>query len=246
MSNKPTIILVPGAWHKASQYAPLTTRLQSAGYEVHGIDYPSTGPNPTNDNFDPDVAVIHSTIAALADEGKDVAVVVHSAAGILASEAAKALSKDDRNQAGGITHMVFLCAFAAAEGVSLYDATGGPEDWQIVSGPHVTPHDPKARFYNRCPPDVADDAVAQLGDNKFAMGTFRSKATYAAWKHIPCTYLICENDRAIPVKAQEAMVQQPGAGFEVVRCEADHSPFLCMPDFTAEVVRRAAGETVGG
>lgn len=73
---------------------------------------------------------------------------------------------------------------------------------------------------------------------------FCSAASYAAWKHIPSTYLVCENDNAIPLQAQEMMIGQPGANFTVERCAASHSPFLSMPDFTVDVIRRAAGEKV--
>ena len=241
--TKPTVVLVPGAWHKVAQYSPLTSRLEQAGYTVHGVDYPSTGPNPTNKNFDPDVAVLRHTIAELADHGEDIMVVVHSAAGIIAGEAAKGLSKADREKdgtAGGIVHMVYIAAFAASEGVALYDATGQADEWHVPDGLTVRAQKPKEIFYNCCPDDVAEENAKQLG--LFAVGTFRSKPTYAAWKHIPCSYLICENDQAIPLVAQEAMSSQPDAKFEVFGCKADHSPFLSMPDFTARMVRRAAGE----
>ena len=242
-TSKPTIVLVPGAWHKVLQYTPLISRLERAGYEVHGVDYSSTGPNPTNANFDPDVAVVSNTIAKLADRGDNVMVVVHSAAGIIAGEAAEGLSKAERKKngrEGGIVRMVYICAFAAAEGVALWDATGGPDPWIIVDGAILHPDRPKEIFYNLCTPEVAEENARQL--SCLARGLCESKPTYAAWKHIPSTYLICENDKAIPPAAQEAMVSQPGAKFDVVRCEGDHSPFLSLPDFTAEVVRRAAGE----
>ena len=242
-TTKPNIVLVPGAWHKVAQYAPLRTRLQQAGYEVEGIDYPSSSPNPTNKNFDPDVKVVREAIARLADQGNDVMVVVHSASGIIAGEAAKGLSKADREKdgnVGGIVRMAYICAFAAPEGVALYDAIGGPAPWHIIEGSTVRSSQEKDIFYNLCPPEVAEENIAQLV--LFAKGTFESKPTYSAWKHIPSTYLVCENDHAIPLAAQEAMISQEGAKFDVVRCSADHSPFLSMPDFTAEFVRRAAGE----
>ena len=246
-SSKPTIVLVPGAWHQVAQYSPLTTRLEEAGYKVYGVDYPSTSPNPTNTNFDPDVEVVHKSIERLADQGKNVVVVVHSAAGIIAGEAARGLSKADRERdgkAGGIVRMVYICAFAAPEGVALYDATGGPDEWHIIEGITVKTSREREIFYHLCPPEVADAQVARLAGMRLAKGMFESKPTYAAWKHIPCTYLVCENDQAVPLAAQEAMIKQEGARFDVVRCKADHSPFLSMPDFTAEVVRKAAGENL--
>lgn len=69
-----------------------------------------------------------------------------------------------------------------------------------------------------------------------------SKVTYPAYKHIPSTYLLCEKDNAIPLAAQEGMLAGTDVKFDVERCAAGHSPFLSMPEFVAEVVRRAAGE----
>lgn len=39
-------------------------------------------------------------------------------------------------------------------------------------------------------------------------------------------------------------METPGALFEEERCSAGHSPFLSMPRFTADVIRRAAGEKI--
>ena len=86
---KPTIVFIPGAWHKVSQYSDVTSRLEKAGYEVHGADYPSTGPNPTNSTFDPDIKAISGVIEKLADRGDDILVTVHSAGGLLGGEAVK-------------------------------------------------------------------------------------------------------------------------------------------------------------
>jgi hypothetical protein len=75
--------------------------------------------------------------------------------------------------------------------------------------------------------------------------TKRTGASSAAWKTIPSSYLICEDDRAIPVFIQEAMVkacQDAGASMETERVFSSHSPFLSKPDETVGFLRRAAGE----
>lgn len=70
-----------------------------------------------------------------------------------------------------------------------------------------------------------------------------SPQQYAAWKHIPSTYLICTIDNAISPKIQERMVAQDGAKWsEVVRLRSGHSPMVSMPEETARIIRRAAGE----
>jgi hypothetical protein len=38
-----------------------------------------------------------------------------------------------------------------------------------------------------------------------ALGTFRDKSRSAAWRTIPSSYLVCEDDRAIPVQFQDGI-----------------------------------------
>lgn len=77
-------------------------------------------------------------------------------------------------------------------------------------------------------------------------GTFNSKLTVAPWKTIPCTYILCENDKAIPLAVQEGMIamaqQMAPESFDVIeRCSAGHSPFLSQPKWLASKLVKAAG-----
>ena len=244
-AKKPTIVIVPGAWHTPAHFDPLTSRLEKAGYTVHVVSLPSIGDNPTTTDFNSDVALIATTIQNAADQGEEVIVVVHSAGGVTGSEAVQNLTKSDRRNSekeGGVVRMVYLCAFAAPEGIGVFKATNGPDPWISMEGPVCRPGDPMDRFYHDVPREEAEKAMSNL--KLHSTGALWSDATYAAWKHIPCRYLVCENDRAIPLVAQEAMIADPEANFTVERCTSGHSPMLAMPDFTAEVVRRAAGEQI--
>ncbi|OCK75450.1 hypothetical protein K432DRAFT_386206 [Lepidopterella palustris CBS 459.81] len=61
--------------------------------------------------------------------------------------------------------------------------------------------------------------------------------------------MICEQDLAIPLFAQEAMVKavkDAGGEMDAVRVNADHSPFLSKPDAVVDYLRLAAGEKVAG
>ena len=72
-ATKPTIVLVPGAWHGPFHFQPLTTRLEAAGYEVLPMALPSTakpGEEPENiGDHTPDVRAIASAIERAADAG---------------------------------------------------------------------------------------------------------------------------------------------------------------------------------
>ena len=72
--NKPTIVIVPGAWHNAKlHFKPLTSRLEAAGYEVKPMALPSIakpGEEPENlGDHTPDIQVIASAIESAADAG---------------------------------------------------------------------------------------------------------------------------------------------------------------------------------
>lgn len=59
---------------------------------------------------------------------------------------------------------------------------------------------------------------------------------------VPITYLICENDNAIPVFIQEKFAKNLGEGCEIVRCDAGHCPFLSQADKVVELVVGLAEE----
>ena len=97
--------------------------------------------------------------------------------------------------------------------------------------------------YNDLSDEEAQKWISKL--YKHATKSLSAPTTWAGWKHIPSTYVLCGQDHAIPAEAQEMMINRDSANFNVVRFEhASHSPFLSMPKETADVIRKAAGEVV--
>lgn len=98
-------------------------------------------------------------------------------------------------------------------------------------------------FYHDIPSEEADERVTVLRPQ--AHVTFLDKTKSAAWRKIPSSYLICENDRPLPLAIQEEMiarVKKEGGEIETERLFVSHSPHLAMPEKVAEFIRRAAGE----
>lgn len=52
----------------------------------------------------------------------------------------------------------------------------------------------------------------------------------------PKTYIVCEQDRAIPADAQRQLASGPG--FKVETMNSGHSPFLTQPDECAQLLRK--------
>lgn len=211
--SRPVVVLVPGAWHNPSGFAPLAKHLTEHGYTVEGVSLASVGASKPMPNFDDDVSAVASSITKFADQGSDVVVLVHSYGGFPGSSACKGLLKSDRQaqgEKGGVVHLIYCAAFAIEEGVCLMDGLGGePLPWFEFNGEgdekSMMPMTPGETFYNDIKDKaVLDDLVRSLRPQTY--GPFWSKNTYAAWKHVPSTYVVCENDEALPPQAQKDMV----------------------------------------
>jgi hypothetical protein len=141
MPQKPTIVIIPGSFSPASLYSPIIDQLSNYGYEAVSIDLPSIGrfqkPHPATMNED--AAHIQSVITTIADQGKDVMLVMHSYGGIPGTESTKGLSKVERQASGkrgGITRLFYMSAMILPVGLSLTDMTGPLPDHVIVKVSH--------------------------------------------------------------------------------------------------------------
>jgi len=67
---------------------------------------------------------------------------------------------------------------------------------------------------------------------------------HEAFREVPITYLLRENDQALPVEVQKVMIgriEEAGVKVGTVESrEGSHSPFLRMPEKVVEVVVRTA------
>ena len=96
-------------------------------------------------------------------------------------------------------------------------------------------------FYNDLPRAQADSLSSKLRPH--ATKAFDVPLRYAAYQHVPVTYLLCERDNAMPFSVQQDFVSKAGEGVVKTRvCDAGHSPMLNMPGTVTAVIREAAGE----
>lgn len=135
---KPTIVLVPGAFHSPIHYALLISRLYAQGYEVVCQRNPSCdSPYPFAQTAAKDTSFIRSNLLMpLIDDGKEVILAVHSYGGLPGAAAAKGLSKTEVTAAGkkgGVVGLIFICALIAKEGDSLLSILPGQvfDPWVI-------------------------------------------------------------------------------------------------------------------
>jgi hypothetical protein len=96
MSRKPTLVLVPGAWHSASTWVKVASLLETQQYKCVGVSLPSATANPSA-TFLEDLKAVRSAIVAETSQGRDVVVVVHSYGGIVGSSAIKGLTQEKQD-----------------------------------------------------------------------------------------------------------------------------------------------------
>lgn len=102
-------------------------------------------------------------------------------------------------------------------------------------------HDPEMHFCNDLAPEDAKNWAAQLVVHPTSAQW--TNVTHEAFRAIPVTYLLCENDQALPLEVQKMMcgrIEALGVKVDYETCSAGHSPFLSMPDELAKIISKVA------
>lgn len=124
---KPTIFIIPGAASPATLYGDLANALESSGgYEVQVHDLLSASRTPPQQpaGLPEDAAFFHEKLQELTGAGKDVVVLCHSYGGLVATDAAYGLGKEERKRAGsegGIVRIVYLTCIVGPVGEASAD-----------------------------------------------------------------------------------------------------------------------------
>mgnify|MGYP003331597408 CR=1 FL=1 len=221
---KPKILLVHGAWHNGAGFDLLRGELDKLGINSKVVELSSVAKEnePIGDMYQ-DAQIVRSAVDSISG---DCVVLGHSYGGLSLTEGLVG--------AKNVKKLIFLTAFVLDKGETLFQACGSVDPaWWVRNSDNtrLTTENPAAVFYNTCSKEIADKAVAQLRTHSLL--SFNQEITKTAWSEIDSAYIICEQDQAIPVFAQEAM---SGRCKEVVRINTDHSPFLCAPAELAKII----------
>ena len=250
----PTLVLVHGAWHSPKHFEPLIKILASHDYKCITVDCPSTNDTQTLSTFDDDCEAVRAAVLREL-ETTDVLVIPHSYGGAVSSSALQGLSTAARSASGHATSVIgiaYLCAAILPAGTAFLDAFGGKalpiHDLSADDGlVRVGPPGPQYYFYNDLPSSEAAHWASLLRPQSWIAVT-SGVVKAEAYRENPAHYLFCSKDQAIPIEGQKAMVTQAevksGKKFRTKELDCAHSPFLSVPERTAEFVRRSAGEAV--
>ncbi|CAL8584119.1 hypothetical protein XPA_009724 [Xanthoria parietina] len=253
--GKPTIVLVPGAWHSPIHYKLLTKQLESYGYPVVSERNPScNSANPTAESAAKDAAFIRSNvIMPQINAGKEVILAMHSYGGLPGAAAGKGLSKKEMTAAGrpgGIIGLIFICALVVKEGDSLLSILPGQvfDKWVVpYANGQLFVDNPKQVFYDDVPSPRDQLAVAALRNQSRA--SLSTPSGPPAWSDAVYddrrAYFRTLNDRSLPAVAQQAFLDNSAVRWSINNFPSSHSPFLSHPAELALWMAQEAGRFTG-
>jgi pimeloyl-ACP methyl ester carboxylesterase len=231
-------LLIHGSCHGAWCWEVLIPHLEKAGHIARAIDLPGHGQDRT--------PLTEVTLASYAEAvasvcGTETMLVGHSMGGYAITAAARLVPE-------AIARLIYLCAYVPREGVSLAEmrmmapyhpllpAVRKSDDISFTIDPEMAP----AIFYNDCPPEVSERAVARLCPQAIAPTQVPFHGT-PAQTALPRRYIRCLNDRTIPPEFQVTMTQNwPPDHIQEMAC--GHSPFFSNPeDLAARLIKAATG-----
>ncbi len=233
--DKPTIVLVHGAFAESSSWNGVIDRLLADGFPVvaaanplRGVQFDSDYLTTILDNIEgPTVLVGHSyggIVIGHAAEGNDnVAALVYI--GGYALEVGESPAGIGGQYEGG----------TLGETLVAFDLPGGAKDLYIAQDKY------RAQFSA----DVPEDESARMAATQrpIVESALNEAATAAAWKTIPSWFLFGELDKNIPVALHRFMAERAGSRRTVELEGGSHAVGIPEADQVADLIEQAVAET---
>jgi pimeloyl-ACP methyl ester carboxylesterase len=228
--NRPSIVLVHGAWADGSSWSAVIERLQADGFHVVAPQFPMS-------SLTDDVARLRQVLEF--QDGPTL-VVGHSYGGQIMT----ALGTDAPNVVG----LVYVAAFALDKGETLgkllSQGPATPALAHLFTDAHGFGWLSEDDFVNHFAADVdvirarAMYAVQQA----LALSAFKDVMGVPAWKSLPSWYLVAQNDEAIPPDAERMFASRMGA--TTIEIPSSHVAMVSHPREVVGLIEKAA-EAVG-
>ncbi|MET0930288.1 MAG: alpha/beta hydrolase [Aeromicrobium sp.] len=232
--QKPTIVLVHGAFADASGWNRVSARLQKAGYTTYAPPNTLRGPLTDSEYLRSFLSTIDGPIV----------LVGHSYGGALITNA----STGNPN----VKALVYVAAYALDEGESVLEANelgGGTTD--LAANLVVRPYpgapagdgdayiDPAA-FRRLFAQDLSkkETRVMAAAQRPAALSGLVTPSGVPGWKTIPSYYLVASQDRTIPPAAERAMAKRAHA--KTIEIRSSHVAMMSHPKATTRLIIRAA------
>ena len=224
-----TYLLVHGGFTDGRYWTDTAAALERAGHQVIVAELPSTGPDPRAlGGLGDDVAEIRRM---LDEAGEPVVLVGPSYGGAVLAEVADHPT---------IAHTVYVGAFWPDRGQAVLESEGAQatadfvqitadmtaarvtEDWETAN----------RHLFADVPEGTAREMFGRLG---YSSGAAVTQPCAAPDRRHPTTYVVLENDLALPTASQEVLARKAD---HVERLATSHSPMLADPEGLAAALSR--------
>lgn len=253
MPNPPTLIFIPGSWHKPTCYTKITQPLQDQHHlKCIAITLPSTTGAPAA-TFKDDIDAARAAISTETTQGRNVVVIAHSYGGMVGNSAIKGFtlpkdpnhSESDPNH-GHVIGLILIASGFTFTGLAFMDPFFGhpPPFWRVnaSTGFAEITADPRELFYHDLPAEEGQYWTSQLTSQSLKSLFEGGEYSYSGWLDVPVWYIGTSEDRGLPVVVQRVQMGMGRAmGADVVHRElgTSHSPFLSRPRETVGIVLEA-------
>ncbi len=224
------VVLVHGAFADASSWNDVTVLLQQAGYQVIAVELPLA-------SLADDIDVTRQALASLS--GPTV-LVGHSYGGAVITGAGASASN--------VISLVYIAAFAPAEGETIADLNGR---YPAAFGAKYIVPSYRKDFVWIDPPffpevfvediDVRQARALAASQKPIAGANFAEKAGPAAWQHLPSWYLVSQQDKAINPDLERWMAKRINATTREI--QSSHASLISHPRAVAETILAATKES---
>ncbi|MFD5575152.1 alpha/beta fold hydrolase [Streptomyces cadmiisoli] len=234
MQNKPTVVLVHGAFADSTSWNGVVKKLEQEGYPVVAAANPLRG-------LSHDAAYVRELLAGI--EGP-VVLAGHSYGGAVITNAARG--------AGNVKALVYVAAFVPANGESALELAGkfpGSSLGEVLRPVPVTLADgsqavdlyiERDKFPHQFAADVSEDVAALMAVSQRPVTNvaLEEPSGEPAWQTVPSWALVAADDLNIPAETQHFMAERARA--YTVEVRASHAVSVSRPEDVADIIDKAA------
>jgi len=238
-ADKPTVVLVHGAFADSSSWNGVVRSLEADGYPVIAVANPLRG-------LASDAGHVRSVVDGVRGP---VVLAGHSYGGSVMSQAADGLPN--------VKALVYIASFILEAGESTGELAakfpGGELGPALKTLPVPLPDGKEGsdlyieqdQFRRVFAADVPEDVTALMAATQrpITAAALEEPATKAAWKAIPSWNLVTTEDLAIPAESMRFMGKR--ANSHTLELKASHAVAVSQPDAVADFITQAADSTLG-
>ena len=229
--DKPTVVLVHGAFAESSSWNGVVDRLLADGFPVVAAANPLRG-----------VKADSAYLAGILDGIEGPLVLVgHSYGGIVIGQAAEGNPS--------VKALVFIGGYALEPGESAAGLTGQYEGGTLGETlvAFDLPGGAKDQYRDQFSADVSEGESARMAATQrpIVESALNEAAEAAAWKTIPSWFLFGELDKNIPAASHRFMAERAGSRRTVELAGGSHAVGIPEAGQVAELIQEAATATVG-